>query len=1082
MTVLRIILMAGVSLNFFVTDALADDYLELVKPVLKARCYACHGALKQEADLRLDTAVSIKAGTGSPVIDTSDPASSELLDRVLSKDESIQMPPEGERLKPAEIEAIRKWIAAGAPIPEHEEADSDPREHWSFQKPVKAPVPSETGNANINPIDAFINAKHREHGLKPVSPVQKSLLLRRVYLDLIGLPPTRDELQVFLADDSPAAWDRVVDRLLDSPHYGERWGRHWMDVWRYTDWYGLGKQLRNSQKHIWHWRDWIIESLNEDKGYDRMVLEMLAGDELAPTDPKTLRATGFLARNYYLFNRTTWLDSTIEHTSKAFLGLTMNCAKCHDHKYDPLSHDDYYSMRAIFEPHQVRLDAISGQTDLEQDGLPRVFDAHLEVPTYLHLRGNEKDPDKSRVMPPAVPPLLSTNDFEIQPVSLPAESHSPSLRAFVLTDHLAAAKREIEAARKAVASSRVAVKTADDTTSKKAEPGELFLHDEFDSENHDVWKVGPGEWAYAEGKVTQKLVGATRRYLRTRQEHPANFEATLKFQTLGGQRWKSVGLAFDSVDGREKMVYMSAVKPGSKLQVAVNSGSGSQYPSDGLVVRPVVTDKLYELKISVKGDLINVAIDGSHTLAYRLKQKRERGRLDLVAFDAIAEFDSLEIRSIPDNRRLLEPGQSVAADPEQLALQVSSDEATLAAAELKPDMLQAAFAADQAKLKSPDSDETQALIVAAATAARKHELAVAEAAVAKSLLSLGSNLDEAKTKVVKERLKKEQTALKKAQASLSKPGTNYSSIRASLKGLEGPAETEASRYAPYPQSSTGRRTAFARWIIDPSNPLPSRVAVNHIWLRHFGQPLVDPVEDFGRRTKAPPMQDLLDWLAVDFQENGWSMKTLHRLILTSNAYQRSTSIRDAAPSTMQSDPNNQYYWRRMPVRMESQIVRDSVLHLAGVLDPKMGGPTENPNDADIRRRSMYFTQSRDDRNAFVAMFDDADIQRCYRRSESIVPQQALAMANSRLTLEMSKKLSEQIASKLLPESRNDTAFIRQTFEVLLTRQPTDDELTECQSTLARITEALKDRPDATARAQTALVHALLNHNDFVTIR
>jgi len=1082
MAVVRILCMLVVAVVFSHGRSVADDYLEDVKPVLKARCYACHGALKQESDLRLDTAASIRNRSDSPIIDVKQVGLSELLVRVMSKDDDLRMPPEGEPLKPAEIAAIRKWIASGAPTPEHEEADSDPREHWSFQGPVKADLPTGEGIATENPIDAFITAKHREFGLQPVGHVEKSLLLRRVYLDLIGLPPTSDELRTFLADDSPGAWARVVDRLLESPHYGERWGRHWMDVWRYTDWYGLGKQLRNSQKHIWHWRDWIIESLNEDKGYDRMVLEMLAGDELAPTDPKTLRATGFLARNYYLFNRTTWLDSTIEHTSKAFLGLTMNCAKCHDHKYDPLTHDDYYSMRAIFEPHQVRLDSVPGQIDLEQDGIPRVFDAHLEVPTHLHVRGNEKDPDKSRIIPPAIPALLSTDDFLVESVALPFEAHSPAQRSFVLKDYLAVAQAEIKTARKTVAASEAALQTAGNSKPAELTPGKLFLQDEFDAADSDVWEGGPGEWVYADGKVTQKQVGATRRYLRTRQDHPADFEATMKFQTLGGQKWKSVGLAFDVVDGREKMVYMSAVKPGSKLQVAVNPGSGSQYPSDGVVARTVATETPYELYIAVKGDLINVAIDGSHALAYRVKLKRESGRVDLVAFDAIAEFESLEIRELATGRRLVEPGQSGNADPELLALKLAVDRAVLAAAELKPAVLQAAFAADRTKLKSLDDVKTKAFIIEAATAARNHEVAVAELAIAKSRLELAGKLDAAKKKAAETRITKEQTALAKAQAAVKKPGTAYASISASLKALEGPAEKPDSRDAPYPKSSTGRRTALAKWIVDARNPLPARVAVNHVWLRHFGQPLVDPVEDFGRRTKAPLMQELLDWLAVDFQESGWSMKHLHRLIVTSQAYQRSTGIRDADDATVKVDSTNQYYWRRMPVRMESQIVRDSVLHLAGVLDLEMGGPTENPSNAAARRRSLYFTQSRDARNAFVAMFDDADIQRCYRRSESIVPQQALAMANSRVTLEMSRLLSERIVEQSPADANDQAAFVRNSFELLLARQPTDVELTECQATLTQLAAVLKDESEAEVRGRVALVHALLNHNDFVTIR
>ncbi len=1081
-SVVRIFIVSGLALITFRGELLADDYLKLVKPVLKARCYACHGALKQESDLRLDTAASIRERTDSPIIDVRRVDLSELLTRVTSKDDDIRMPPEGEPLKPEEIAAIRDWIAGGAPAPEHEEADSDPREHWSFQRPVKVDLPTGPGIATENPIDALITAKHREFGLKPVGPVQKSLLLRRVYLDLTGLPPTRDELTAFLADDSPGAWNRVVDRLLESPHYGERWGRHWMDVWRYTDWYGLGAQLRNSQKHIWHWRDWIIESLNDDKGYDRMVMEMLAGDELAPTDPQTLRATGFLARNYYLFNRTTWLDSTIEHTSKAFLGLTMNCAKCHDHKFDPLTHDDYYSMRAIFEPHQVRLDSVPGQIDLEKDGLPRVFDAHPDAPTYLHRRGNEKDPDTSRVMPAAIPALLSNGDFQFEEVSLPVEAHAPELRPFVLADHLAAAEQEIEVARKAVSASQAAVESASVAEPVSVQSGEVFLRDDFDTANSRVWENGPGEWVYSEGKVIQKLAGATRKYLRTRQTHPTDFEATLKFRTLGGDKWKSVGLAFDSIDGREKMVYMSAVQPGSKLQVAVNSGSGSQYPSDGLAARPVLVDTTYELTIAVKGDLINAAIDGAHTLSYRLAQKREAGRIDLVAFDAVAEFDSIEIRELPVGRHLIAPGQTGPSNPENLAQKLAVDKAALAAAELKPTMIKSAFAADQAKLDSPAGERSKTLIAAAALAARKHELAVAELAVAKSQLELSGKLDAAKRKATEERLKKEQESAAKARTSIEKPGAAYTSIRASLKALEGPAEKPESRNASYSKLSTGRRLAFAKWIVDSRNPLPSRVAVNHIWLRHFGQPLVDPVEDFGRRTKAPPMQELLDWLAVEFQENGWSMKHLHRLIVTSEAYQRSTGIREADQSTSEIDPTNQYYWRRLPVRMESQIVRDSVLHLAGVLDSKMGGPTENPNDRNVRRRSLYFTQSRDDRNAFVAMFDDADIQRCYRRTESIVPQQALAMANSRLTLEMSRVLSERLAVYSANDAADDETFVREAFELLLARKPTSEETKACQTTMAQLREALKGQADALARSRVALVHALLNHNDFVTIR
>jgi hypothetical protein len=208
---------------------------------------------------------------------------------------------------------------------------------------------------------------------------------------------------------------------------------------------GLGAQLRYSQKHIWHWRDWILESLNEDKGYDQMILEMLAADEVYPTDHNRLRATGFLARNYFLFNRTTWLDKTIEHTSKAFLGLTMQCSKCHDHKYDPISAKDYYQFRAILEPHQIRTDVLPGESDWEKNGLPRAFDMHPDTKTYIHVRGNEKDLDKSEQMLPAPSSFLGNIPFEIKPVVLPATAYRPEIQTHVRDTLLKEAQTHIDA-------------------------------------------------------------------------------------------------------------------------------------------------------------------------------------------------------------------------------------------------------------------------------------------------------------------------------------------------------------------------------------------------------------------------------------------------------------------------------------------------------------------------------------------------------------------------------------------------------------------------------------------------------------
>ena len=223
-----------------------------------------------------------------------------------------------------------------------------------------------------------------------------------------------------LADTSPQAYERVVDRLLNDPRHGERWGRHWMDVWRYSDWAGWadGKQIRDSQPHIWRWRDWIVESLAADLGYDCMVTDMLAADERAPTDADALRATGFLVRNYKMLSREQWLQDTVKHTSLAFMGVTVGCAQCHDHKTDPFPQMDYYALRAVFEPHQVRIDPVPGQADTTADGLVHTYDGDSAVPTYFLPRGDERNPDKSRSIAPGVPVSLG-GTLNITPVELP---------------------------------------------------------------------------------------------------------------------------------------------------------------------------------------------------------------------------------------------------------------------------------------------------------------------------------------------------------------------------------------------------------------------------------------------------------------------------------------------------------------------------------------------------------------------------------------------------------------------------------------------------------------------------------------
>jgi mono/diheme cytochrome c family protein len=1062
------------------------DYARQVKPILTAHCYACHGALQQKGGLRADTAASLRdGGTHGPALVPGDSGSSGLIAHVTGSGGARKMPPPGvgEALSDKEVAVVRAWIDQGAAAPADEKPEPDPREHWAFRTPTRPAVPAVKDGTRVrNAVDAFIAAEREKHGLTPQPPADRRLLLRRVYLDLVGLPPTREETAAFLDDPSPGAYEKVVDRLLESPAYGERWGRHWMDVWRYSDWWGLGAEVRNSQKHIWHWRDWIIESLNADRGYDQMLREMLAADELYPNDLDRLRATGFLARSYFKFNRNTWMEDVLEHTGKGFLGLTVNCARCHDHKFDPISQRDYYRLRAFFEPYQVRTDEVPGEVDFEKDGIPRAFDCNLDAPTYRFERGDERRPLKDVSLTPGLPALLALGDFKIEPVALPAEARAPGLRPFVLEDQLRAEERQVTAAGAALGQARKQLAHLEEkaratvVVARKPADVKPLVHDAFTAARPETWEMATGQWQYLSGKLVQQQDGDTRAALRLRAAPPADFEARARFTVTGGRQWRSVGVSFDVEGDNEVLVYLSAFAGGPKLQVTYKQGGGYVYPAEAAQARPVKVNEPQELTVRVRGSLVNVLVNGEQALAYRLPVPRRPGHLDLITFDARAEFSAFDLAPLPADLDLVEkanvPAKSLSVENARLAVTLA--EKTLAAAEAQPAALRARDAAARAQQPAPDAKE-----LAARAARSEHEAAAARAEedVARAELAAGMKEADADKKLAAAR-----DALAKARKALEAPGEAYTPLRGSLKTLESNLETEESRNRPFPATSTGRRSALARWLTDPRHPLTARVAVNHIWARHFGKPLVPTVFDFGRKGTSPTHPALLDYLAVDLMEHGWSMKHLHRLLVTSDTYRLSSSSAGAASADTATDPENRYYWRMNPMRMEAEVVRDSLLRLAGDLDPRLGGPPVPVADDSSRRRSLYFVHSHNDENRFLSTFDEASVLECYRRSESIVPQQALALSNSKLTLAAAARINARLHEQL--GDVTDARFARSAFETVLAGTPTAAEQAECERALAAWADLLRRRqvPDPVRRARGDLIQALLNHNDFITIR
>ena len=869
--------------------AAEPDYARDVKPLLTRKCYACHGALKQAGGLRLDTRGTILAGgeTGPTVVPGA--AAKSLLIAAVRGDGDIErMPLESEALGEQEIALLERWIASGARGPD-EPLPPDPRKYWAFQPVVRPNIPQSADGATGNAIDALLAAEHKRLGLTPVPEADPRTLLRRLHFDLVGLPPTAAETEAFAAAAARSAaakeqaYAAAVDKLLASPQYAERWGRHWMDVWRYSDWDGYRAEVRESQPHIWRWRDWIVDSLAEDKPYDRMIVEMLAGDEVAPTDPGVVRATGFLVRNWYKFNRNVWLESTVEHTGKAFLGLTINCAKCHDHFFDPISQRDYYAFRAFFEPHQVRTDRVPGTADAAKDGLVRAYDADATAKTFLFSRGDESKPDKEHPLAPQLPRLFG-KQATIEPVALPLVAYYPGRLPFVAAEELKQAEQARATAQKALADAK------------------------------------PDAQARARRKLDVALA------------------------------------AYESIQARlaaDEAVYGNTGKPSEAAQKK----------------------------------------------AAAAQRKLARLQADDDVADAQAEVDAAKLK------------------------------------------VQKAAAGDKDKLqKALDAAEKK-------LAEARKRLATAEA-------------DEKKTDAA------------------------YTTF--------GPV---------YPAQSTGRRLALARWIASPDNPLTARVAVNHIWMRHFGEPIVPSVFDFGRNGRLPTNQPLLDWLASEFVAGGWRMKPLHRTIVMSAAYRRSSDEGPAQSKSREADPENVALWRMNTRRMEAEVVRDSLLAVAGALDASRGGPDLDPAAADtVPRRSLYFRHSKEKKVEMLDLLDRANAVECYRRSESIVPQQALAVINGGLAQTQARRVATRLSTTSGDGSFvDDEAFVAAVFACVLNRPPRAGERAAClefldeqarllakPEKLTRFVVGVKPQVEPSAdphrRARENLALVLFNHNDFITIR
>jgi cytochrome c553 len=823
-----------------------------VRPVLAKNCFHCHGSEKPKRGLDLSRIETILAGGASgPALVPRDAGASRIY-RYVQPGSEPHMPPK-KLLGPLEIEALGEWIdglpadltaASLAAAPRDEQP-------WAFRE-LRRPEPPAVRDAAWprSPIDRFILAELEEHGLSPSPEAAKTDLIRRVSLDLVGLPPTPEEVAAFLADDSPTAYERVIDRLLASPRHGERWARHWLDLARYAE--SEGFKSDEVRPNAWRYRDYVIQSLNADKPFDRFVAEQVAGDELWPGDPDALVATGFNrhypdesnARNL-MQRRQEILNDVTDTAAQVFLGLTYGCARCHDHKYDPISQADYYRLQAFF--------ANTGAAD--------------DVP----------------LVPPAA-----------------VDEHGRRLAAW------------------------------------------------------------------------EKETAAIREQMHALEEP---------------QRQKIAGENF--------------AKFPTEVQDAITRPAAERTPFEELMYRKARPYLHPEKSVVVE------ALPAEKKKIWQSLRKELDG------------FTHLHPGELPRGMGITDAGRTAP----------------------------------------------------------------------KTFLLSGGAYDAPQGEV--------------------EPG-----FPGALAGGTGAAAATAIE-PPSGLASTGRRAALARWLTDPKNPLVPRVIANRLWHHHFGRGIAGTPSDFGSMGDPPTHPELLDWLAAELIEGSWSLKRLHRLMVTSSAYRQSAAHREDAARV---DPQDLLLWRFRRSRLDGEVIRDAALAVAGLLDLRAGGPSvfpELPKGMEARygwkpsasaeernRRSIYVFVRRNLRYPLFEAFDMPDThETCARRNVTTTAPQALILLNDHLTLEWARAFAARVAAAA---GANPAARVRAAYRLAYARDPESREVEAALAFFARHRQALgeegkaiatagkagqgsdagaADEPSGAANLVAAVLadfcHTLLNSNEFV---
>ena len=1014
-----------------------------IRPILSDVCFQCHGpdAKERKGDLRLDNAEQLFAERdGHRVLVPGDPAKSELFRRLTATDADERMPPEssGKKLSQQQITTIRRWIEQGAKY----------QGHWAFLAPTRPRVPqiSNLKSQISNPIDRFVLSRLERAGLSPSNQASRATVLRRITLDLTGLPPSMDEIDEFLKDDSPDAYERVVDRLLASPRFGERFARPWLDAARYADTSGYQS---DGDRSMWRWRDWVIEAFNDNKPFDEFTIEQLAGDLLPKPTMDQVLATGF-NRNHrgnaeggiipeeyaveYVVDR-------VDTTATVWLGLTLGCCRCHDHKFDPFSQREYYQLFSFFNNVPERGRAVKfGNSPPFVKTPTREQQRQLQEMQFRHgiLEGFS---DRLLETMPAEQTkwerrLAEERANEIDWTVTRGEMlHLPFDRdgqpALARAD---AAKKNRHQPQPLGPNSGPPVVKEADRTPVKLGAGRLGQAAQFDGRRRfavgDVANIGFFEPFSMSAWIRSDVASGT---ILSRMSDDANSDGynlcldNGKLQLNLAKRWLDDALQVETAD---------AIPLGQWVHVGV-SYDGSRFAAgvklfvNGQLAKPrIVLDELNQAFASK--DLFRIG-SGGLTPPFR-------GAIDDVRlFDVQLDDDEIAILSVPES------ASQIAALPESKRSAPQSSK------------LRECFRADHAPANIRDVFR------------QLRQLELDERQLVDSFPT---------TMVMQETPEPRPTHLL-LRGAYDRPGERVApGVPKSL-----PVSLNAKDLA--------NRLHLAGWLVDPANPLTARVTVNRFWQQLIGQGLVKTVDDFGSQGDWPTHPELLDWLAVEFGGASdlkseisnlksqisnpaprWDIKRLIRDLVTSATYRQSSQ---ASAELLSRDPDNRLLARGPRSRLSAEMVRDQALAASGLLVEQLGGPSIKPYQPEglwddlqstekyvqdhgpaLYRRGMYVFWKRTIAPPMMMTFDAAGRETCIvRETRTNTPLQALTLLNEISFVEAARKLAERT---LTSGSADVDRRLRFAFRAVLTRDPNEREIAVLRRGVARHLAHYRDHP------------------------